>query len=310
MRRAQGYLGRKERVMAEPEFSPEVRTALDSYAVPSLPSGFADRLLARIEAGDTAKLAPATGFANRLRRNGSGAWRRSSRIIGSVAFLSLATATAAAAGIFGSPVYVPGVSEVLAKTELVPASRYTAVEKSPVLAAKPKDVAVRDVPVQPANGTEAVVSRIEQLRENPKFENLTPRQKFIIARKEVQTMVRSGEATQQEARAAVRELVRSADPETKAQWRETVKARREARLERREQAAPAPTEAGPLATTAGEPDIAPVTNELPLIATENLAPDKIEALRDHYRDATPAQRAEIRRALRERRTIRQQRRPQ
>ncbi len=296
--------------MAEPEFSPEVRTALDSYAVPPLPAGFADRLLARIEAGDTATVAAATGFASRLRRSSGGAWRRSSRIIGSVAFLSLATATAAAAGIFGNPVYVPGVSEVLAKTELVPAPRYIAQEKSSVLAPKPKDVAVTDVPAQPANGTEAVVSRIEQLRENPKFENLTPSQKFIIARKEVRTMVRSGEATPQEARAAVRVLVRSADPETKAQWRETAKARREARLERREQAALAPTEAGPLATTAGEPDIAPVTNELPLIATENLAPDKIEALRDRYRDATPAQRAEIRRALRERRTIRQQRRPQ
>jgi polyhydroxyalkanoate synthesis regulator phasin len=295
--------------MAEPEFSPEVRTALDSYAVPSLPSGFADRLLARIEAGDTAKLAPATGFANRLRRNGSGAWRRSSRIIGSVAFLSLATATAAAAGIFGSPVYVPGVSEVLAKTELVPASRYTAVEKSPVLAAKPKDVAVRDVPVQPANGTEAVVSRIEQLRENPKFENLTPRQKFIIARKEVQTMVRSGEATQQEARAAVRELVKNADPETKAQWREGAIARRKARLERREQfPEPAIAQTDAQVTTGDTSEVAPISDELPLLATSNLSHENIAVLRQRYRDATPAERAEIRRTLRERRALRQQRR--
>jgi polyhydroxyalkanoate synthesis regulator phasin len=295
--------------MAEPEFSPEVRTALDSYAVPSLPSGFADRLLARIEAGDTAKLAPATGFANRLRRNGGGAWRRSSRIIGSVAFLSLATATAAAAGIFGSPVYVPGVSEVLAKTELVPASRYTAVEKSPVLAAKPKDVAVRDVPVQPANGTEAVVSRIEQLRENPKFENLTPRQKFIIARKEVRTMVRSGEATQQEARAAVRELVKNADPETKAQWREGAIARRKARLERREQLSePAITQTDTQVTTGDTSEVAPISEELPLLATSNLSHENIAVLRQRYRDATPAERAEIRRTLRERRALRQQRR--
>lgn len=287
--------------MAEPEFSPEVRKSLDSYAVPPLPAGFADRLLARIEAGDTGGGTAPLAFASSLRRGGGSAWRRSSRIIGSVAFLSLATATAAAVGIFGNPVYVPGVTEVLAKAELVPAPRYAKPEKSQALAARSTDAAVEPTPTGPVNGTEAVVSRIEQLRENPKFENLTPRQKFVVARKEVRTMVRSGEATPQEARAAVRELAQNADPETKAQWRETVEARRQARLERREQPAPLPTEPEPVATGTKEPENASVSDELPLVANSNLSPEKIEVLRERYRDATPAQRSEIRRMLRERR---------
>ncbi len=297
--------------MADPEFSPEIRKALDSYAVPPLPTGFTDRLLARIEAGDTATAAPATGFASRFRRKGAsggGAWRRSSRIIGSVAFLSLATATAAAAGIFGNPVYVPGVSEVLAKTELVPSPRTTAPDKPVALATKAPDDAVEAAPTPPANGTEAVVGRIEQLREDPRFSNLTPRQKFVVARKQVRTMVRSGEATPQEARAAVRELVRNADPETKAQWREAAKARREARLERSGAVASDPAAAEPVTTATEEPEAAPISDELTVIANSNLSPEKIEALRERYRAASPAQRAEIRRALRERRAIRQQRR--
>lgn len=294
--------------MAEPEFSPEVRKALDSYDVPPLPAGFAARLLARIETGDTASIAPATGFANRFRSRGAGgAWRRSTRIISSVAFLSLATATAAAAGIFGNPVYVPVVSEVLAKTELVPSPRTTVPDKPVALATKASDAVTEPVPTPPANGTEAVVSRIEQLRENPKFENLTPRQKFVVARKEVRTMVRSGEATPQEARTAVRELVRNADPETKAQWRETAKARREARLERSGAVVPAAT-ADPVLTTAEGLEVAPVSDALPVIANSNVSPEKIEALRERYSAASPAQRTEIRRALRERRSIRQQRR--
>ena len=294
--------------MPEPEFTPEVRKALDNYTVPPLPAGFADRLLAQIEAGDAESVASPSEFTNNLRRGGGSAWRRSSRIIGSVAFLSLATATAAAAGIFGNPVYVPGVTEVLAKAELVPQPRYAKPQQSQAVTARAIDAAVEPTPPGPVSGIEAVVGRIEELRENPKFEKLTPRQKFVAARKEVRTMVRSGEATPQEARAAVRELLRSADPETKARWRETAEARRQARLERVERPARLPTKPEPVATSAEEPGNALVSDELPLFANSNLSPEKIEVLRERYRAASPAQRAEIRRALRERRTVRQQRR--
>lgn len=305
--------------MAEPEFSNDVRRALDAFVVPPLPIGFNDRLMARVEAGDTGAAVPVTGFANRLRGKGGGgsnAWRRSGRILGSVAFLSLATATAAAAGFFGSPVYVPVVSEVLDKAELVESPRQVASAKPVVLAAKTARNVEPATQPAPATGKDAVVDRITDLRENPQFENLTPRQKLGVARKEIRTMVRSGEATPQEARLAVRELVRNADPETKAQWRETAQARRAARLERTAKtdatmALSASTEVDtPIAMTAEQATDAPLAEELPPIANSELSPEKIEALRERYRSATPEQRAQIRRTLRERRTTRTLRRAQ
>ncbi len=56
-------------------------------------------------------------------------WRRTGRIIGIVGTFSLATATAAAAGFFGDPVYVPGVSEALVEAKIV---------ETPAPIAKPK----------------------------------------------------------------------------------------------------------------------------------------------------------------------------
>ena len=305
--------------MAEPEFSNNVRKALDAYVVPPLPTGFNERLMARVEAGDTGAAVPVTRFANRLRGkggSGSNAWRRSGRILGSVAFLSLATATAAAAGFFGNPVYVPVVSEVLDKAQLVESPRQLAFTKPVVLAAKTARNAEPAKQPVPATGKDGVVDRINGLRKNPQFENLTPRQKLGLARKEIRTMVRSGEATPQEARLAVRELIRDADPETKAQWRETAQARRAARLERTAKtdatmALSASTEVDtPIAMTAEQATDAPLAEELPSIASSELSPEKIEALRERYRSATPEQRAQIRRTLRERRATRTLRRAQ
>lgn len=305
--------------MAEPEFSNNVRKALDAYVVPPLPTGFNERLMARLEAGDTGAAMPVTSFANRLRGKGgrgSNAWRRSGRILGSVAFLSLATATAAAAGFFGNPVYVPVVSEVLDKAQLVESPRQLAFTKPVVLAAKTARNAEPAKQPVPATGKDGVVDRINGLRKNPQFENLTPRQKLGLARKEIRTMVRSGEATPQEARLAVRELVRNADPETKARWKETAQARRAARIDRTgrtdaQTALSALAEDGlPTTTVAEPPTEASVTDEFPLLANSELSPEKIEALRERYRSATPEQRAQIRRTLRERRTTRTLRRTQ
>ena len=46
--------------MSEPAFTPEMEKALDSYAVPPMPSGFSDRLMARIASGETGQTAPGT----------------------------------------------------------------------------------------------------------------------------------------------------------------------------------------------------------------------------------------------------------
>ncbi|MEP7349137.1 MAG: hypothetical protein ABI668_04195 [Sphingorhabdus sp.] len=305
--------------MADPEFSPEVCKALDSYIVPALPAGFADRLLARIEAGDTATVTPAASFASRFRRkgaSGSNAWRRSGRILGAVAFLSLATATAAAAGLFGDPVYMPGISEALAKAELVPLKQNVVKSEPTALAAKTLPEPALAATEPPASGTEAIVSRLSEMRTDPAYSNLTPRERLAIARKEVRTMIRSGEATPQEARAAVRELARTADPATRAQVRETIQARRQARLERTGRMAPAatvdatPVEADPMVATAEPESEVPVTEELPAVADSGLSPEKIDALREKYSAASPEQRAQIRQFLRERRSSRLQRRTQ
>ena len=109
--------------MAEPEFSDEVLKALDSYAVPPVPVGFGERLMARIASGDTGAVESAEAPPLPSRRRTTSPWRRSSRIIGSVAIFSLATATAAAAGIFGEQLYVPVISEALAEAKIVEAPK-------------------------------------------------------------------------------------------------------------------------------------------------------------------------------------------
>lgn len=216
-------------MMAKPTFSPEIEKALDAYAVPPIPQGFSDRLMARIVSGDTgASVALPTS-----RPRGASPWRRTGRIVGVIATFSLATATAAAAGIFGEPVYVPGVSEALVEVKIVEAPKPVMTPKVRMVAeAKPAAPATSAQP--PATGSAAVVDRVTELRSDPDFAKLPPRQKLRIAGGEVRQMVRSGEVSRDEARAAVRELAENADPATKEAWRKAATERRERRLERRE----------------------------------------------------------------------------
>lgn len=300
--------------MAEPAFSPEMEKALDSYVVPPVPTGFSDRLMARITTGGTGVVDAADDLPAPRRRAAS-PWRRTSRIVGSVALLSLATATAAAAGIFGKPVYMPGISEALVEAKIVEAPKPLAKPKVR-MAAETKAVEPAAEPQPPATGSAAIMSRVTELRNDPEYAKLTPRQRLAVAGNEVRQMVRSGEASRQDVRAAVRELAQNADPATKEAWRKAAAERREKRLERREQLAQ------PLDVTPAEPQIivepAPANGEpvasasdvLPALETAGIAPEKLEALRERYRNATPEQRAAIRSALRERRQIRQQRRAQ
>jgi hypothetical protein len=304
--------------MSDNEFSPAVRKALDQYRAPVLPNGFSDRLIARIESSDmgstaVSSVAPPIG---RLRNRRFSPWGRSGRIIGSIVGLSLMTATAAAAGIFGDPVYMPGITEVLEKTELVTPRHLMTAKPKATIAAKP---AITD-PVEvtdnmPTTGAQAIVARVGDLREDPAYRALPPAQRLAIARKEVQTMVRSGQASPQDVKAAVRELARNADPALKAQWREQAATRKAARLQRRETVAPAPSTPSAASqdapqTVTSEADVAMTNEQLPEIATATLSPEKAEALRERFRDATPEQRAALREALRERRQSRTGRRTQ
>ncbi|MFN3452264.1 MAG: hypothetical protein ACK4ZE_08905 [Sphingorhabdus sp.] len=219
--------------MTEPAFSPDVSKALDSYTVPPVPSGFSDRLMARVLSGDTGEVVAPAPIPTQKRRSNS-PWRRTSRIVGAVAMFSLATATAAAAGIFGKPVYMPGITEALVEAKIV---------QTPKPVARPQARAVAEIPaVDPAapraltttTGSAAIVSKVTELRNDAEYAKLAPREKLRVAGKEVRQMVKSGEASRQDVRAAVRELAQDADPAAKEAWRKAAANRRAQRLERRE----------------------------------------------------------------------------
>lgn len=302
--------------MTEADFSPEMKKALNSYAVPPAPTGFSDRLLARIASGDTGTVATAMPELPARRRTPS-PWRRTSRIFGSVAIISLATATAAAAGVFGEPVYLPGISEALVKAEIVEAPK-PAVKVQPAVIAQTsvEPEVMADVAVTPAQGSAAVVSKLTELREDPRFAELTPKQRLAVAGREVRKMVRSGEVTRPEARAAVRDMVHNADPATKAAARKAFAERREQRLERRTGtiATPDVATAEPTAVTDAPADdeagAAATAETLPALAAGKLTEEQADALRERLRTASPEQRAALRNALRERRQLRQQGRTQ
>ena len=217
--------------MTEPAFSPDMEKALDAYVVPQFPAGFSERLMTRIASANVGLIDTAAPLPLPSRRVAS-PWRRTSRIVGSIALFSLVTATAAAAGVFGRPVYVPGVSEALIKAKIVEAPA-RAIKPKVWMVAESKAVVPSAAP-QPATGSAAIVSRVTELRNDPAYAKLPPRERLKIAGKEVRQMVRSGEASRQDVRTAVRELAEDADPATKEAWRKTADDRREKRLERRE----------------------------------------------------------------------------
>lgn len=292
--------------MAKPAFTPEIEKALDAYTVPPVPKGFSDRLMTRIASGDTGVEGASAGLPP-LRTRRVNPWRRTGRVIGIVGTFSLATATAAAAGFFGDPVYVPGVSEALIEAKVVNMSAPVVEPKAKIFAAtEPVVPAAAEQP--PATGSAAIVNRVTDLRNDPEFAKLPPRERLRVAGKEVRQMVRSGEATRQDVRTAFRELAHDADPATKDAWRQAATERRERRLQRQDRLA-GPVELQDLTeqqVATSEPTTTAIST-LPAKAIANLAPEKAEALRERYRNATPEQRAAIRRTLRERRQAWQQR---
>jgi hypothetical protein len=287
--------------MADSAFTPEMQAALDRYAVPPLPPGFSDRLIARIAGGDTTETLAITELP--ARRRPSSPWRRTGGIIGSIAILSLATATAAAAGVFGDPVYLPGISEALVQVKIVDAPQPKAKPKPAMVAQKPaSDEILPSAPVDTPKGSAAVVSRLGEMRDDPRYANLTPKQKFAVAGREVRNMVRSGEVTREEARTAVRELARNADPAKKAAVRAAIAERRANRQARRAQLATQPIAAD---VTEPQNDAAAATSDtLPVADTAQIAPERLDALRARYLAATPEERAAMRSELRARRQLR------
>jgi hypothetical protein len=283
--------------MTDPAFPPHIAAALDRLTVPPLPQGFGDRLAARIAAGDlpvesssfTPPLAPAR------RRFGSAGWRRSGRIVTVVAAFGIATATAAASGIFGKPVYVPVVSDALAKAKLV---------ELPVRSVKsaPKAAAVSDANTKvtetpKATGHEAVRTLYDRLRADPEYLTLPRRQRIAIARREIRTLLQSGEVTLPELRQAL--------AEHRNEIRPALKQRIERQIDRRELRE----------RTAGPIPLQPRGTDAPTtLPQRQIDPAKIEAAREAYQQLPTDQKAklaELRQQLRtasfgERRAIRQE----
>lgn len=189
--------------MSDAVFPASVAAALDRLTVPSLPSGFAERLLARIESGDLPLETP-TELPQLRRPVALRRWLRPGRVALGIAAFGITSATAAASGVFGDPVYVPVVSEALAKADIV----QLPVKAPP--AQKPKVVAEPALPkgeTKPEEtGTAAVRELYTRLRADKEFRQLPPRERTAIARAELEDMLRSGTIKAEDIRAAMREL--------------------------------------------------------------------------------------------------------
>jgi hypothetical protein len=283
--------------MTEPAFPPHISAALDRLTVPPVPRGFSERLAARLAAGDlpaeSSSIAPPIAPARR--RFGSTSWRRSGRVVTVVAAFGIATATAAASGFFGQPIYVPVVSDALAKAKLV---------ELPARIAKPEPRAVvssetvtENAEAPKATGREAVRTLYDRLRADPEYRTLPRRERVAIARQEIRTLLQSGAVTLPELRQAL--------TEHRTEIRPALKQRIERQIVRRELRE----------RTAGPVSLQPRDTEVPsALPQRQIDPAKIEAAREAYQQLPTDQKAklaELRQQLRtapfaERRAIRQE----
>jgi hypothetical protein len=257
-------------------FPNRIAAALDRLTVPPLPDGFGDRLAARVAAND---LPDEQGLADvalpHLRRpTGNTGWRRSGRIVFVAAAFGLATATAAASGVFGDAVYVPVVSDVLARAELVKMPDKKPPSK-PIVQAK---IASGEVPqesvAQPLMGKDLVLARIAELRADPDYRNLTRLERQERSKIEIGKLLADG-------------IVQKAD--VKAAWTQLALERQAAKQTRVAQ---------------GLPDrpkrLAEEKRQARAVRAKPLTPEQREKVRAAVNQLTEAQRAELQ-VLRQRR---------
>lgn len=262
--------------MSEAAFSLHVSQALDRLDVPMLPTGFADRLAARIASGDLSDEAGVADLASPMLRRpiGTTGWRRSGRILAVAVTFGLATATAAAAGVFGDPIYIPVVSQALARTELVKMPIIKPVSKTDSRPLPTGMVATKQPVAEQPSGRDLVVKLITDMQFNSSYRALTRDQRFNRMDSELRALVASGKVTGADIRAAHMQLA------AEREARKTVVSRQnrselkkfDAELKRR------------LADQRAKP----------------LTPEQKEKVRDAVNQLTEAQRAELQ-VLRQRR---------
>ena len=190
--------------MSEVALPAHIAAALDRLTVPPLPIGFGDRLLARIETGDLPEdaVAPSVALPELRRPVRAAGWRRSGRIVMVAAAFGLATATAAASGVFGDAVYIPVVSDALAKADLVALPAKEPQRKKSVVAVKTKTDFPPSEQVAEPLGKDLVVQKMADLRKDPAYRALSPEQKVARLKLEIADMVASGKVTTADIKAA------------------------------------------------------------------------------------------------------------
>ncbi len=264
--------------MSEAVFPLHVSRALDLLKVPSLPRGFSDRLVARISSGDIPEEMDVSAIALPGLRHPVAAtgWRRTGRIVFAAAALGLATATAAAAGVFGEPVYIPVVSQALAKAQIVempvakPAAKKLAKAESASTSA-PKQV-VKTAP----SGKDAVLALITELRADPALKNLPREQRQERAKAEIAKLLADGTAQKADVKAA---------------WMQLAMERKDAHKARIEQA-----------LSHREKRLAEAQKRTEPLRKKPLTPEQKAKMRDAVSQLSEAQRAELQ-VLRQRRRV-------
>jgi hypothetical protein len=191
--------------MSDFDFPPHIRAALDRYDAPSLPDGFADRLLTRIAPDALAPL-PTT----RPRRVHGGRWRRSGVIAGSLGLFGMVTAAAAATGFFGEPIYVPVVSEVLAKADITPMPKRaekTVAAKAPKRPV-PVPIGAPETPTKSElqNGKDKARETIRTMWDDPEFRKLPPDQRRAQAKQRLRAGMEQGNYSREELKSAMQQI--------------------------------------------------------------------------------------------------------
>jgi hypothetical protein len=262
--------------MNEAMFPAHISAALDRLTVPALPTGFGDRLLARIAAGDLPEVADPTGLPlPEIRRPVRvTAWRRSGRVVMVAVAFGLATATAAASGVFGDAVYIPVVSDALAKADLVALPTKEPQHKKPFVFKEAKaDLPHREQIAKPL-GKDLVIEKMAELRKDPAYRSLLPEQKLARLRLEFADMLATGKVTKADLKAA------------RQQWHQERKARDQAQF--RQDKSVLPQRAAELRKHRNERE------------PKALSPEQTAKVRDAFAQLSPAQQAELR-DLRQRR---------
>ncbi len=315
-------------------FSNVMQTALDRYDVPALPEGFADRLVARAtsEAAVERKVTP--------RNRANSPWKRIGQIIGSIGTVGFVSATAAAMGVFGEPLEIPVISDVARDLNLVEESTPIAGKIFPnsELAAQITPDPVGEA--GPAVSDTRASKTLSAIVEHPRFDRLSPRQKRRVLRRTSRRLVGSGLSSRDDVKSALRDIrkerlaagqadlsenggrasklkqrINNATPEQKAKMRERLDALpedRQAIIKERLGLEEISVDPEPKIVEVDEnlpTEVAPVTEpaESTAESTEPLPPanairqQRIDQLKERFRDATPEQRAKKREQIQQRR---------